>query len=212
MKFVIDQTHIPYLYVQAGDISHWFDKEDLEHSAWRTAYEMRIEEVFKSMLPALPETCGSVLDIGGGLSGISARLNQHYDGRLFVGVLDGKNTLARVERHNQPFNNATQTQNFLRRNGVRSQDFYEPGEGINRTFDLVISTQAWGFHLAPSMYLLTVATALKNGGTLICDVRKTHPEWRDELDHAFGGTAMLLCEADKWERLAWKVGPIGLKG
>ncbi len=207
MKFVIDDTHVPYLYVQAGDIADWFDKDDPKLDAWREAYNMRIEAVFQSMLSALPETCSSVLDIGGGLSGISARLTKHYGGDLFVGVIDGKNTLAVVNKHNQPFNNATQTQNFLRRNGVRSQDFYEPGERINRCFDLVISTQAWGFHLAPSVYLPTVATALKNGGTLICDVRKAHPEWRDDIRTAFG-EEVLLANAEKWERLAWKVAPL----
>jgi SAM-dependent methyltransferase len=171
---------------------------------WRKAYDERIERVYQSMLPVLPAACESLLDIGGGLSGIGARICEHYGYETLVAVLDGKNTLAVVDKHREPFNNATQTSRFLRANGVRRHEFFAPDEEIDRTFDLIISTQAWCFHIAPEVYLEKVKKALRPNGTLIVDVRKNHPEWRDELRDAFG-SATLLAEADKWERIAFEV-------
>jgi SAM-dependent methyltransferase len=204
MKFEIDERAEKYLYVQCGDIAHWWDTEDSKLGAWRTAYDMRIERVFESMEPALPKTCRSLLDIGGGLSGIGARLNAHYGGNVRVCVLDGKNTLAQVERHNQPFNNATVTQSFLRANGVRNQDFYSPDDEVDESFDLIVSTQAWGFHIAPCVYLDMVKRTLRPNGALIVDVRRGHPEWLRQLDDAFGANT-LLASAPKWLRVGYEV-------
>jgi len=198
MKFDFDDQQFQYLYVQCGDISH------VDLSDWYEAYCDRIEAVFNSMEPALPKTCRSLLDIGGGLSGISARLNQHYGGNVRVCVLDGKNTLAQVDRHSQPFNNATQTQTFLRKNGVRNQDFYSPDDEVTESFDLIISTQAWCFHIAPCMYLDMVKRTLRPNGTLIVDVRRNHPAWLSQLDGAFGGST-LLASAPKWLRVGYEV-------
>lgn len=202
MNFVIENPyHFKYLEVQCGDIAHLVH----DFSMWKNAYEERIERVYKSMLPALPEHATSMLDIGGGLSGIGARLNKHYGGRLHVCVLDGKNTLAVVNKHSEPFNNATVTQHFLKQNGVRSQDFYEPGERIpEKAFDIIVSTQAWCFHIPPETYFEQVKQALKENGTLIVDVRKSHPEWRSDL-YNFFGMETLLATAPKWDRLAYEV-------
>lgn len=202
MNFVIEHPyHTQYLKVQCGDIDHLAG--DL--STWKMAYEDRIERVYRSMQDVLPECAYSMLDIGGGLSGIGARLNQHYSERLHVCVLDGKTAPAEVIKHSEPFNNATVTQHFLRKNGVRSQDFFEPGERLpEAAFDLIISTQAWCFHIPPSVYLDQVKRALKSNGTVIVDVRKSHPEWLDELRDAFGEET-LLANAEKWQRLAFEV-------
>jgi len=201
--FVIEDDHLPYLQVQCGDIAHLIDSP----VEWKIAYNARINNVYKSMLPVLPEKCDALLDIGGGLSGIGARLCEHYNYDALVAVLDGKNTLAVVDKHREPFNNATKTQTFLRANGVRKQDFYAPTDEVERHFDLVISTQAWCFHIAPYVYQQTVSRALRKGGVLIVDVRKSHPEWMDSLVQAFG-MPYLLAEADKWQRSAFSVSPL----
>lgn len=202
MNFVIENPyHFRYLEVQCGDIAHLAHDFDM----WKDAYEDRIERVYQSMQSVLPQKATSMLDIGGGLSGIGARLNKHYDERLHVCVLDGKHTLAVVNKHAEPFNNATVAQNFLRLNGVRSQDFYEPGERIpENAFDLIVSTQAWCMHIPPERYLEQVKKALRPNGTLIVDVRRNHPEWSAELCDAFGESTLLACAA-KWERLAFEV-------
>lgn len=200
MHFEVDELNAPYLHVQCGDIAHL-----VEHPAeWRIAYNARIENIYRSMLMVLPEKCEAILDIGGGLSGIGARLCAHYDGKPHVAVLDGKNALAVVNKHREPFNSATRTLSFLRQHGVKDRGFYAPGDEIDRKFDLVISTQAWGFHFAPHVYLPRVVRALNSRGTVIVDLRKSHPEWRDDLRTAFGEET-LLANAEKWERLAFKV-------
>jgi SAM-dependent methyltransferase len=205
VKFQIDDRAEKYLRVQCGDIDNKWHADDPDRTAWRAAYDERIERVFESMKPALPETCRSLLDIGGGLSGIGARLNKHYGGNVRVCVLDGKNALAYVDRHNQPFNNATVTQTFLRANGVRNQDFYSPDDEINEPFDLIVSSQAWCFHIAPCVYLDMVKRTLRPGGTFIADFRRGHPEWVVQVVEALapgppamGGT---LASAAKWHRL-----------
>lgn len=198
--FIIDDEQRPYLEVQCGDIAHL-----MPHKAeWAIAYNARIERVYQSMRDVLPDKCDSILDIGGGLSGIGARLCEHYDGEPLVAVLDGKNTLAVVDKHREPFNNATQTHRFLKANGVKKQAFYAPDDDIDRTFELIVSTQAWCFHIAPEVYLEKVKKALRPGGTLIVDVRKAHPEWSDVLESSFFKRAAALADAPKWRRLAFK--------
>lgn len=195
---IIEPNHFEYLVVQAGYVSDYAH----DFSLWKAQYEAAIDQRFQSMLPALPRQCSSVLDIGGGVSGLCVRLNEHYDGRLHVAVLDGKNTLAVVERHNQPFSNATVTQNFLRLNGVRSQSFFAPEDEIDEVFSLVVSTQAWCFHIAPCVYMEKVKKALRPGGTLIVDVRRAHPEWSQQLEMEFG-PPQVLAYGPKWGRLAY---------
>lgn len=201
MNFVIENPyHFQYLKVQCGDIdhlSHDFDR-------WKDAYEERIERVYQSMKPMLPNA-RAMLDIGGGLSGLGARLNQHYGERLHVCVLDGKTAPAEVIKHAEPFNNATVTQHFLKKNGVRSQDFFEPGERLpEAAFDLIVSTQAWCFHISPSVYLDQVRKALKPNGTIIVDVRNSHDnDWLYDLKAAFGTEGRILAIAPKWTRRGW---------
>lgn len=199
--FAIDDQQRAYLEVQCGDIADLIPYR----AEWDIAYRARIENVYRSMIYVLPKECDSILDIGGGLSGIGARLCEHYHGEPLVAVLDGKNALAVVDKHREPFNNATQTQRFLRANGVKKQDFYAPDEDIDRTFDLIISTQAWCFHIAPEVYLEKVKKALRPKGTLIVDVRRAHPEWREVLREAFGEDTLLALGSGKWERIAFEV-------
>lgn len=198
-NFRFDSQIREYLEVQCGDIAHLIGQP-----GWRAAYDERIERVYRSMLPALPAKCESVLDIGGGMSGIGARIAEHYGYETLVAVLDGKNTLAVVDKHREPFNNATQTARFLKANGVRRHEFFAPDDEIDRTFDLIISTQAWPFHIAPEVYLEKVKKALRSNGTLIVDVRNAHPEWAGKLADAFGAYDILAVAA-KWNRLAFTV-------
>jgi SAM-dependent methyltransferase len=199
-NFHIEDTHLTYLHVQCGDIAHLIGDDE----AWRRAYNERIERVYQSMLPALPAECTGILDVGGGLSGIGARLCDHYYGIPRVAVLDGRCRPAEVVKHNEPFNNATYTSQFLRQNGVKAREFFEPHDEIPGKFDLIISTQAWCFHIVPHVYLPKISRALAPGGTVIVDVRKAHPEWVRELGDAFGPVRHALVHAEKWVRYAYR--------
>lgn len=195
MNFVTTPYQLEFLRVQRGGLSEIVSDWDFQQ-----AYEKSIEEDFESIAPYLPaDSPFTMLDVGGGLSGISARINQHYGGKLICGVLDGKNTLAVVDKHAEPFNNAVATQGFLHANGVKRQLFYAPTDELDTTFGLVISTQAWCFHFAPDVYLSRVLKCLRGGGKVIVDVRNRHLDWLDTLEDTFGSGTMLKQSA-KWTR------------
>jgi hypothetical protein len=116
----VEPQHFEFLALQRGGIS------DLAHDfvPWLNAYEASLQADLRSMLPALPAEPRWMLDVGGGLSGISAKLNEHYGG-INVAVLDGKACAPRIRKHGVPFNNATMTSQFLRLNGVQNQIFFD---------------------------------------------------------------------------------------
>lgn len=202
MNFVIEPMHFEYLAVQHGRIS------DLRHDfkAWKKAYEASIEGDYESLKPILPSRAVKCLDVGGGLSGISARLQKHYDeehATFTACVLDGKADAPVVIEHSIPFNNATVTQNFLRLNGVQSQRFIAPNEPLPPRLDLVISIQAWGFHFTPEMYAERVAACLTSEALVVMDLRKEKPAWFDLCMEYFGPQALVLATAPKWTRWAF---------
>ncbi len=196
---IVEPRHFEYLVYQRGGINRLRD----DFITWKAAYDEAIENDFKSILPILPPTARTVLDVGGGLSGLGARINQHYGGRMCVAVLDGKATPPTVGRNNRPHNNATITQNFLRLNGVHDQRFFAPEDELDMKFDIVVSTQAWCFHIEPSEYLDRVDFALAPNASVALDVRKHKEEWMEEVTDAFG-TPQILLEREKWQRLGWR--------
>lgn len=197
---IVEPQHFQYLALQRGGIS------ELCHDfpAWKTAYEVMLQADFDSILPVLPPTCRTMLDVGGGCSGIGAKINAHYGGHVTVAVLDGKACEAKVRKHGHPYNNATITSHFLRANGVVGQRFYAPGDEFDLKFDLVVSTQAWAFHFAPDEYLSRLEYQIHKGTVIVLDVRTAHPEWLEELDDAFGEHRVLV-ERDKWKRCTWTI-------
>jgi len=198
--FDIRTPDVPYLKVQCGDIAHLNNPVD-----WCDAYDQRIERVYQSMRLHLPKTCGRILDVGGGFSGIGARLVEHFGAGAELWVVDGVATPAEVVRHNQPFNNAELAQAFLERNGVARSCYVTPElVSFPDPFDLVISTQAWGFHIAPHVYLPSVSRALARPATVIVDVRNRHADWLADLRNAFGQCAP-IDGAEKWTRWCFHV-------
>lgn len=204
--FDIQPEDLPYLHVQCGDIAGLINCHPA--SVWLDEYNKRIETVYQSMLPHLPKTCSSILDVGGGFSGIGCRLVEHYRGGTVapaLTVLDGVCTPPEVVRHNQPFNDAAKAVEFHRRNGVFASRYIDPVAGLDSyPVDLVISTQAWGFHIAPHVYLPSIVRALKRPATLIIDVRNRHDDWNADLRNAFGPGAPIY-GAEKWTRRCFRV-------
>jgi hypothetical protein len=198
MNFMIEETQLSYLRAQCGDISH------LEGEEWQAAYRNRIEQQYESLLPILPEKMVSSLDIGGGLSGISARLARHYP-QLIVAVLDGRCDPPKVVRNWHTHNNACVTQRFLIINGVRDQFYYTPDEESHRctkNYSLVMSFNSWCFHYAPGRYLPLVMKHTQKGSVVVADIRKSHPEWKAEMCETFGD-ARLIYDGKKAERIAF---------
>lgn len=198
---IVEPQHFEYLVVQRGGISDLRD----DFPAWLEAYERTLEADFQTIKSVLPHEARTLLDVGGGLSGIGAKINQHYGGGLCVCVLDSKAKPPVVTRHAKPYNNATITQNFLLKNGVRDSRFYAPEDEFDLTFDIVVSTQAWGFHFAPEPYLSRLEHHIHSGTTVVLDIRRSRTDWLEEFDDVFAEGHKVLQEREKWLRTAFGV-------
>lgn len=193
-RVIISDEAFAYLAVQRGGIDHL--KGD--RVAWEEAYIASIAADFKSIEPYLPARCDWILDVGSGLGGIDIWLQRHYQGDAQLVLLDGQDDKPEVQRHASTFNHMGAAHRFLTANGASMATFLTP-EAIARelyllvdpTFDLVISLQAWCFHIPPAAYLPFVLKRLRRRhGVLILDVRKGKPEWEAQLAEAFEPVAI----------------------
>lgn len=193
----------PYLEIQQGSI--WNQRGTPE---WDVIYRKRLYELYESMVQFLPPMCDAMIDIGGGLSGIGIILRRHYaawDQPAALSIVDGVECEPVMTRHREPFSNAGVAKSFHLINGSEIASYHGPHEAhhIAGKFDLVVSFGAWCFHIEPGVYLPFVRRALKAGGRLILEVRRDRPQWRTQLDVAFGGPIALLHQAPKFERLVY---------
>ena len=96
-------------------------------------------------------------------------------------------------------------QDFQRKNGCAPQ-FCLPGylgERQPGEFDLVVSFAAYGFHIAPEVYLTDLKKVTHERTLVVLDVRKRQKKWLEELIGAFGEPTVLL-ETEKARRLAFR--------
>lgn len=196
---IVTPEHFRYLYIQRGEVADAYQRGFNE---WKRAYERSLEAIMASVDGALPQDCRSVLDVGGGMGGIGVLLGRRYPSAGYW-VLDGVSDEPEVRRHSSTFNNAVVASDFLRANGVTEFGFYEPCDGFDRKFDLVVSFAAWCFHIEPYVYLNRVLAALEPKATIILDVRKSREDWIDDLC-AVLGDPINLETGKKHVRLAWQ--------
>ena len=199
MKFVVSDEAFQYLSLQRGGISDVVGNRKV----WEAALAVAVEQDFESMLPLLPQRPRNILDVGGGLGVLAVRLAHHYsECEPLIDILDGIDCAAEVLSHWAPFSNSRVATQFLQANGVTRFGFVNPRTNVlPAKYDLVVSTQAWCFHIPPKLYLTRVKNALAPGATLILDVRRERG-WMEELHEHFevlGG----LAYADKWVRTAF---------
>jgi methyltransferase family protein len=199
---IIEPSHFEYLVIQRGEVS------DKRHNfkAWKTAYETSLMDIFTSIHPVLPQRCGSVLDIGGGLGGIDLHLVSHYGPDTQVCVLDGLDCPPKVNWHNQPFNNAEVTKDFHRKNGNENIEVVFPRPDPPRKFDLIVSFAAYCFHILPCDYFEVVAESMHENTVLIFDVRRQSPDWLKECI-VMWGKPIVLQRREKFVRLAFRCDP-----
>lgn len=165
--FVIDQESYKYLYVQRGSIAHIKDFEN-----WRRAYNKSTWEQYTDIIPHIPSSCSSSLDIGSGLGGIDVLLSKHYGTGCKVELLDGEHYDAVVKRHNQPFSNHAVMRNFLEANGVSNYAISSPETAGPKIHDLIISMSAYCFHIHPDTYIDLVRKSCDRKTICIFRVRK----------------------------------------
>ncbi len=215
LELTISDEAFAYLKLQRGAISDLSN----DREAWETAYRRSLLGDFGTMMPWLPETCGAILDVGSGLGGINILLARHYKVVAFdmgtepvlvsqprIHLLDGERDRPTVYAHDQTFNDMDVAFSFLEENGVRLWAYIHPQwEVLTGEFDLVVSTQAWCFHFPPGQYLSHVKKAARPGATLILDVRKDKPHWREELRNAFTEIGVAI-SPHKYERVVFRNG------
>jgi SAM-dependent methyltransferase len=177
----------PYLQMQRGAISDMRG----DYQVWLQYYTEALFSEFDLIEPYLPLRCDSILDVGSGLGGIDALLNQHYGGDCRITLLDGVDDKPFVQSHSKTFNHMGIARQFLNANGVTHFDYIDANGSFRsapRFFDLVISFKSWCFHYEPERYLTLVKSACISGQTkLIVDVRRDEPAWsslmRKEFTH-----------------------------
>lgn len=176
----------PFLQLQRGAISDFAANDP---AIWLQHYTNSLYSEFDSIEPYLPKDCRAILDVGSGLGGINALLNQHYGGECLVTLLDGVADRPVVDAHSRTFNDMQVAKRFLASNGVQYFDFIDAGApeyAVARKVDLIVSFRSWCFHFEPSLYLpLVRRCSVARHTKLIVDVRRNKPEWEDELRMAF---------------------------
>lgn len=197
--FRISDASFEYLVTQVGEL----DGMKAVREVWERAYERNTVERVNNILPHIPEKVSSILDVGSGLGGIDVLLYRWFDCKPHITLLDGATYDAKVERHNEPFNNARVALDFQRENGVKNVSFMSHDKLEPEEFDLIISFRAWCFHIAPRVYLEYVRSACHDRTVIIVDVRKSDAEfWRDDILNEFKYVATIE-EGKKYER--WKL-------
>jgi SAM-dependent methyltransferase len=151
-SLAISRDAYPYLVVQRGAL------DDMKGDAgtWIAKYIDVVCSEFRSIEPYLPEECESILDVGSGLGGIDALLNEHYGGNCQVTLLDGVRDPPQVTTHNQTFNDMAVAKDFLAANGVGRFDFIDANDDHRlapRRYDLIVSFKSWCFHIEPERHL-----------------------------------------------------------
>jgi len=200
---VSDQA-FAYLRAQRGRIA------DLagDRAAWLEAYNRELVETYHHAAPFLPRICGAVLDIGSGLGGIDVLLARHYCRAPQIWLLDGMADAAPgvcgAARHDRTFNSMRVARAFLKANGVRLAGAIDPALAADLQrplgFDLVVSFQAWGFHLEPALYLDAVKRNLAPRGRVILDYRRGRLAWLEQILEAFTLIAV-AARGGKFDRL-----------
>jgi SAM-dependent methyltransferase len=173
VNFCISQEAYPYLVTQRGAL----DDMKGDPVTWCRKYAEVLRAEFQSIEPYLPRHCDSVLDVGSGLGGIDALINDHYGGEVSVCLLDGVDDPPVCTLHAKTFNHMGVARQFLKDNGVRKMTYIDANDAHRftlRTFDLVISFKSWCFHTPPAAHLDLVRQACHQGTRLIVDVRREH--------------------------------------
>lgn len=179
----VPELAYPYLIAQRGAL----DAVKGDRKKWTEQYCEVIQSEFDLIQPYLPVSCASILDVGSGLGGINAVLNEFYGGQCRITLLDGIEDPPTVELHRQPFNDMSVARDFLYLNGVQRLDYIDARHPTppDIPYDLIISFKSWCFHVEPQSYLELVRGACHAQTTVILDVRLNRADWLTALESVF---------------------------
>jgi SAM-dependent methyltransferase len=171
MTLLVTARAYPYLVAQRGAL----DDMSGDPATWVKKYGEVLASEFSSMLPYLPPAVDSILDVGSGMGGIDALLNEFYGGDCAVTLLDGIADPPEVSQHTSTFNHMEIAREFLAANGVAKVTTIDANDTYSfapRLYDLIISVKAWCFHIPVERYLkLVIEACIPGHTTLIVDLR-----------------------------------------
>jgi hypothetical protein len=191
-KFAISDEAFEYLVIQRGEISDYRH----DRGVWEHHYNESINAIYENIKDHLPTRMVNSLDIGGGLSGITALVSQHYNKPLHCAILDGIDDAPIVKKHATTFNNLSVAERFLKANGVKMVANHNPHRGM--TYNLITSFASYCFHIHPNEYLDVVKGQLSTNGVAIFEVRR-NPQWEQLLAKELGDSTIIY-EASKLTR------------
>ena len=134
---------------------------------------------FKQLLPYLPKTVGTILDIGCGMAGIDVLLKRHYpDAQLWLLDGDGKDPRDGWEKKRpEAFSSRAAADELLAANGVKADRWIDINTPEHLRADLVISLASWGYHYPIATYNVT--------GYCIADLRLSEEKPRGKVIQAY---------------------------
>lgn len=193
-------SHLEYLILQRGFLDHL--KQD--RSAWLEAYQLSLRADFNELVPHLPDRCNALVDVGSGLGGIDILLARHYretqGHEPLVFLLDGEHDAPQMRAHNVTFSNLEAARDLFAFNRVQLPLSGNTLQKSCRQCDLILSLQAWCFHLEPAKYDWVVQNNACEHTCIAVDVRKSRPDWKHYVLSNFGGV-MKARDALKYQRL-----------
>jgi SAM-dependent methyltransferase len=163
-------------------LNKWDARFRADHIRSRCVEDMQQE--YALLRQALPPAPQNILDIGCGIACIDVYLFRHYgeSKALNFYLLDRTELSERVAygffARNEFYNSLAMAKTTLEANGIASDritlleardDF---SIALDIQLDLVISLISWGYHYPVSTYLPAVYRLMREGASLILDVRR----------------------------------------
>lgn len=175
-------------------------KSTLFKESLKDVFARDMADEYATLVPHLPPTVSSILDIGCGVAGIDVLLARHYIQTPDIYLLDKTAIDPQVyygfEQKGSVYNSLAVSVALLEQNGVASAKIHtQEATPDNRitlgdSFDLVISLISWGFHYPVETYLAEVYNKLAPGGILILDIREG-TNGKEVLEKQFGNCTVI---------------------
>ncbi len=138
-------------------------------------YADRIEREFEHLDPELPDppAIQSILDIGCGLAGLTARIAKNQKSQS-VTLIDGEQTKNAQKGFKENMSAWADVMHGVDVVKANCGAAVYTSIGTVRQYDLVLSSRSWGLHYPLSVYMQPVVETTSKGSIVVVDVRNEH--------------------------------------
>ncbi len=188
---------------------------------WLGEYHKSLDEIFSTIKPYLPNSAERVVDIGSGLGGIDILINQHYEDKSTIYLVDGMRDEPEHFKADRTFSNARVAAKFLAENGVSNMFAIDPNlvkYGNDPVMmpdfkaNIVVSFASYCFHYSPMLYVDFVKAVTDEQSVIIFDVRKEddadlpRADWIYILKQNNIRPVKVIEDAKKYQRMLFRKG------